>query len=604
MKYLSILLLLIMIAVVVPLPTTSATEMKHAVVDSELRSRLSPVVDIDQNMGTGMLNASLVPVARFYRQVGFQPVWNGPEGLLPQGEILLQLMSHVSDAGLFAADYRPSYFETTRPFGVASSAAAQLATLAPHIQLDVLLTDGVLRYAQHIHQGRIAPETLSRIWPAWRRTETRDVPIELAQAVKENRLHAYIESLHPGGRAYQELQKALGHYTRIAQTGGWPAIAPGPTLRRGDTGPRVGALQRRLAITGDLSVDTPGMPVVYDGIVESAVKRFQRRHGLRDDGLVGRRTLAELNVPVAQRITRLILNMERRRWLPDDLGQRHLIVNIPAFELRLVETGVTVAHMRTVVGKKRRQTPIMSAWMTYLEFNPYWNIPQKIARKDILPKAISDPEYLTSQGIRVFDSWDSQAQELDPTHIAWENLSGRYFPYRLRQDPSDLNALGQVKFMFPNPHSIYIHDTPGKALFNRQGRSYSSGCVRVETPMMLAHYLLQVQGWDQARLEAAISAGHRKTVLLDNPIPVHLVYFTAWVDEEGQVNFREDIYGRDQQLIIALSRGESDPTTFDNTAEKDALIVDRALSPGFISRADTPSPKPAGEAPGKPMAGI
>ena len=188
----------------------------------------------------------------------------------------------------------------------------------------------------------------------------------------------------------------------------------------------------------------------------------------------------------------------------------HLMVNIPAFELSVMEADSRVDRMRTIVGRIKRQTPIMSGTMTYLEFNPYWNIPQKIARKDILPKVIGDPDYLTRQGIKVFDNWDDQASALDPAAIAWNNLSGRYFPYRLRQDPSEVNALGQVKFMFPNDYSIYIHDTPGKSLFGRQGRSFSSGCVRVEAPMALAQYLLNGQGWDRTRLETTIANGQRQ----------------------------------------------------------------------------------------------
>ncbi|MBC2744014.1 MAG: L,D-transpeptidase family protein [Desulfosarcina sp.] len=229
--------------------------------------------------------------------------------------------------------------------------------------------------------------------------------------------------------------------------------------------------------------------------------------------------------------------------------------------------------MRAIVGKKRRQTPIMSDRMTYLEFNPYWNIPRKIARRDILPKVISDPAYLTRQGIRIFDSWDRQALELDPMTIEWEKISTRHFPYRFRQDPSDLNALGQVKFMFPNHHSVYIHDTPGKALFDQQERNFSSGCVRVEKPLALAQYLLSEQGWDRARLEATIAQGQRQAVVLDSPIPVHLVYFTAWVDEDETVNFREDIYERDRRLLIALGKRTSDLVFCSNNAAKDHLLA-------------------------------
>jgi murein L,D-transpeptidase YcbB/YkuD len=339
-------------------------------------------------------------------------------------------------------------------------------------------------------------------------------------------------------------------------------------------GYRVEALRHRLSVTHDLSTDMPLHSIAYDEIVEAAVKRFQRRHGLRPDGLVGKRTLSELNVPVDQRISRLQINMERWRWYPDSFGNRYLMVNIPAFELSVVEAGTRIDSMRAIVGKKRRQTPTLSGRMTYLEFNPYWNIPRKIARKDILPKVVGDPDYLNRQGIRVFDSWDHQARELDPTGIMWENLSAHYFPYRLRQDPSDVNALGRVKFIFPNPQSVYIHDTPGKSLFNRLERNFSSGCVRVETPLDLAQYLLYDQGWDRARLDAAIANGQRQTVVLENPIPVHLVYFTAWVDVQGEVNFREDIYGRDRALLVAFKNRDTNPVFCSTDASKKNRMAD------------------------------
>jgi murein L,D-transpeptidase YcbB/YkuD len=245
--------------------------------------------------------------------------------------------------------------------------------------------------------------------------------------------------------------------------------------------------------------------------------------------------------------------MERWRWYPDSFGDRYLMVNIPAFALTIVDTPDRIDNIRVIVGKKNRQTPIMSDRMTYIEFNPYWNIPQNIARKDILPKVIHDPSYLSRQGIRVFDSWDRSAQELDPTTIDWGNLSARYFPYRLRQDPSQRNALGQIKFIFPNPLSIYIHDTPGKSLFNCQERAFSSGCVRLEEPITLATHLLGDQGWNRHRLETLTAHEKAQSVVLTTPIPVHLVYFTAWVDGDKTVNFRKDIYGHDARLVQALN---------------------------------------------------
>jgi murein L,D-transpeptidase YcbB/YkuD len=554
-------------------PITVAAEVLQQQGISDLDEGLTTAAHLNDTRTNTAGIDPMMPVARFYHTVGHSPVWVDAHGWRPEGEALLAAIGDPANVGLGSDKYLLPSLRKAYTDLVAFSDTFQVNDLKQCIQLDVALTDTVLRYAQHLSQGRVMPESLSPQWLAQRRVATRDIPAELAQALKADRLEAYFESLHPKGKAYRRLRKALQQYERIRRSGGWPSIAPGPTLQTGDAGFRVEALRHRLHMTDDEPTEGPADQAGYDQYVEAAVERFQRRHGLQADGLVGKRTLTELNIPVEKRITQLQINMERWRWFPDSLGDRYLMVNIPAFELSVVEADTQINSMRAIVGRKRRQTPILSDRMTYLEFNPYWNIPRNIARKDILPKAITDPTYLARRGIRVFDSWDDQARELDPMSIPWESLSARYFPYRLRQDPSDVNALGRVKFMFPNPLSVYIHDTPGKVLFDQQARSFSSGCIRVNAPLTLAQYLLSNQGWDRARLEAAVARGQRQTVVLNKPIPVHLVYFTAWVDAEGRVNFREDIYGRDRRLLIALNSRHADVIICSNDRLKNNLMA-------------------------------
>ena len=491
-------------------------------------------------------------VARFYRLVGCRPVWAGPGGLRPNGEVLVQAIAKAPAAGLDLADYALPELEAAKIGIVQGPGDRPWAATDACIRLDVLFTDRIIRFARHLAQGRVAPEQIHRQWRAQRRSISRDIPFELAQAVKNDCLRPYLESLHPQREAYQRLRSALRQYEKIRRSGGWLPIDAGPTLRQGDTGPRVAMLKVRLKMAGDGFDAGPIETDAFDQRVTVAVRHFQRRHGLKEDGLVGRETLAALNTPVEKRIDQLRLNMERWRWLPDSFGNRYLMVNIPAFELTIVDSGQPIERIRAIVGRKDRQTPIMSEQMTYIEFNPYWNIPQTIARRDILPKAKQDPSYLIRQGIRIFDGWDRDARELRPTRVAWNQLSVRHFPYRLRQDPSRRNALGRIKFIFPNPQSIYIHDTPGKSLFHRQVRAFSSGCVRLEKPITLAHHLLNDQGWDRNRLDAVTARKKRRSEVLSAPVPVHMVYFTAWVDDDQAVNFRGDIYGHDARLFQAL----------------------------------------------------
>ena len=507
-------------------------------------------------------------VTRFYQKVGYYPVWTGSAGLLSRGKTLVQTIADAPRAGFITADYLPP-----DPESPIHGIRYPGSTVAPHLQLDAMLTAGLLRYATHLSQGRVRPETLSGQWMALRRPAIRDIPAELAIAVRQGRLMEYIESLHPRTTAYEKLRTALKQYEMIEQAGGWPTIEAGPSLRTGDAGPRVVSLVQRLCATGDFPGQTPPEDHKFDETVAAAVRHFQQRHGLTADGVIGDQTLGELNVSVQARIRKIKLNMERWRWYPDDLGDRYIWVNIPAFALQVVDGDQAIHTSRVIVGKKSRKTPIMSRQMTYLEVNPYWNIPRKIVRKNILPRATADPEYLIRQGIRVFENWDEQARELDPLAISWEKLSRRSFPYRLRQDPSQVNALGRVKFMFPNSQSIYIHDTPGKGLFDQHIRAFSSGCVRLENPISLAQYLLKDQGWDRGRLESAVAKEKRKTVILNNPINVHLAYFTTWVDQTGQVHFAKDIYGRDRRLLLAIEGAASETIRCENKEGEGTLLA-------------------------------
>ena len=610
MKLQTIITLLLMMVTLCQSPTMAAAKTTHAAVEDELQALLTPIAQVGDEKSDAARGNLLTPVARFYRMVDYRPVWVDANGLRWQGKILWRAIMASSSDGLRPDDYLfPALAEPWND-SVSFSDAPHLSYLKQYVQIDVALTGVMLTYANHLWQGRLASETLTHLGFTDQPARSRDLPVELAAAVKEDRLSAFLEALRPRQKAYRRLKSTLKQYEQIRETGGWPAIAPGPSLQLGDQGPRVSALRSRLNLSGDLTADLPVDDLRYDQGLETAVMRFQYRHGLVPDGVVGRKTLAAMSVPIEERILQLQLNMERWRWYPDSFGKRYLMVNIPDFTLNVMEGDWMVRRMRAIVGKSRRKTPTLSGRMTYLELNPYWNIPRKIARKDILPKVISDPDYLTRQGIRVFDSWDHQAPELDPAGIIWENLSSRYFPYRLRQDPSDVNALGRVKFMFPNPQSVYIHDTPGKALFNRQKRIFSSGCVRVETPLDLAQYLLDGQGWDRTRLEAAMMSGRRQTVVLDDPIPVHLVYFTAWVDADGTVNFREDIYNRDRDLLIALNHRHSDMIVCSNDAMRNHLMAvcsPLPTDPNAMADASTriaAAIESTGDVAGDPMTGL
>jgi murein L,D-transpeptidase YcbB/YkuD len=278
--------------------------------------------------------------------------------------------------------------------------------------------------------------------------------------------------------------------------------------------------------------------------------------------------------------------MERWRWLPQNFGKRYILVNTANFELDIIENGQTVASTRAIVGKKKRPTPTLSRKITYMELNPFWNVPHKIAVNDILPHIKKDPNYLKDKSIRSFENWKDGAKEINPESIDWDMVTKKNFVYKLRQDPTNSNALGRVKFIFPNKFSIYLHDTPARKLFNKTKRTFSSGCVRIEKPLKLAAYLLSDNSkWTYEKLTAAVNSKKTRVILLSDPINIHILYWTAWVDKDGIVNFRDDIYGRDRRLNIAINEKIDSPEVIYGK-KSDKKVLSFKTRPEFNSPVD------------------
>jgi murein L,D-transpeptidase YcbB/YkuD len=413
------------------------------------------------------------------------------------------------------------------------------------------MSGAFLRYAGDLREGRLNPERL-KAKLSWDRPALAPVSA-LQSAMRSDDLDAHLDRLVPATPMYRELRRLLREYRALADRGGWPTLAEGDTLEPGMTGPRVAALRQRLSASGDITVYDSD-PDQFDAGLEQAVRRFQKRHGLSVDGLVGPNTYAALNVPVEARIRQIEVNMERWRWMPDDLGRRYVMVNLAGQQVELVDSGFTELRMRAVVGKPYRETPVFSDTMTYLDFNPTWTVPPTILEEDIVPKLRENPQYLAQNDMTLYAGWSADAPVLDPTMIDWERVNPKLLPYRIVQAPGPENPLGQVKFMFPNRHHIYLHDTPSRHLFDRPVRAFSSGCIRVAEPAKLAEAVLEgTKGWDIARVKAEMADARPNRVRLADPLPVHLTYSTVWVGEGGTVNFRPDLYGRDARLAEALT---------------------------------------------------
>lgn len=345
----------------------------------------------------------------------------------------------------------------------------------------------------------------------------------------------------PDERYITGLEQALAGYRAIAAQGGWPTIGDGEKLKPGMRDPRLAAIRRRLAITGDLPRSYMS-GAYYDSGLELAVRRFQERHGLAGDGVVGPATIEALNTPVEALIDQISANIARWRQSAPRLGERYVLVNIPAFELEVIEDGATVMRMEVVAGRAERPTPIFSDRIDYIEFQPYWNVPESIVRRDLVPEFISNPSYAADNKFEVV----RQGQVSDAAMVDWTVYQGASVPFNIRQAPGPTNALGRVKFMLPNRYNVYLHDTPAQYLFLRSERAYSSGCVRLEHPREFAQYLLGDNAdWPATRIDAALDGDRTLQVPLARPIPVHFIYMTAWADRQGNVQFRKDVYGRD-----------------------------------------------------------
>lgn len=358
------------------------------------------------------------------------------------------------------------------------------------------------------------------------------------------------EAAAPGPAEVLRTEYALVGLRGVAVIGGWPLVGSGAVLRQGEHDQRVPLLRRRLEQLVAVDADS----LLYDPALGAAVHGFQLRHGLAPDEVVGRKTIAALDVQAVERAHQLALTLDRLSMLPQERGSRYVLVNVAAGTLAMVVDDSVHGVMRAIVGRLDRPTPTITSAITQIELNPYWHIPVRLAKLDVLPHLRQDPEYWREQDIRVFADWQNGAAELDPALIDWTAIGPEDLVYKLRQEPGPLNPLGRIKFIFDNKYSVFIHDTPGRSRFDSLSRYFSSGCVRIEDPDALTAFLLQ--GAD-ARLRAQIADARKgddpKRFDLPQPVPVYLVYWTAWVDGDGTVNFRDDVYGRDGAAPVAVS---------------------------------------------------
>ncbi|WP_433924728.1 L,D-transpeptidase family protein [Vreelandella sp. 21] len=496
-------------------------------------------------------SSALLPVEDFYQQLNQRPVWQD----INRVEALVQALNSLEDDGLAPSDYDAG--SLLNAFQVSQQAGA-----LAQADFDIQATTALLLALEHLSRGKVNPNEVEPKWDI-PRPERRYSLLRIAHAVENDDIQGALDYVRPSSTEYAQLRDALRQYRTLAEKGNVPYLAGrDEALRPGDTNEDVLVLRQRLAYWGEtnlLAADSNAYPMIevqsavsnqstYDAELERAVKQFQRRHQLQEDGVVGQRTRLALNTPVTSRIDQLRVNLERARWIkPTQTNEPRVWVDIAGYRLHYTRPNGEHWDARVVVGTPRRETPIIHSAISHLTINPSWTIPPTIMREDVLPQVRRDPGYLARRNIQVLSP---SGERLNADAIDWQRPGA----VMLRQVSGGGNPLGRVVVRFPNSEMIYLHDTPARGLFQRDQRALSSGCVRVEGVTEFAQLLLQDSGSRHQLSSLLNSSGSDRNVNLPQRIPVALHYLTAWPNAQGEVEFRDDIYRRDADLLAALSR--------------------------------------------------
>ena len=491
----------------------------------------------------------------FYAARSHSPAWTSGRKLAGEFGQALDLLENAEADALDPNQYDLEWLSARRKHLEGRIVGRAMEQDDELVELELRTTAAVLRWARDLSFGRFDPTRRGE----WVRPKLDLAPDDLVRtAADAGDLSSLPEQLRPTNKQYGALLQLWREQSALAAAGGWGQLRPSGVISPGARHPVIADLRQRLAVTGELGPAHRNGPVTLDDTLADALRAFQRRHGLSPTGAIDAPTRAALNVPAEGRLRQIEVNLERWRFLPRELGRTHIRVNIPDYQLALVDNDRVRLDMRVVVGEPESATPVLSDVTTHIVFSPYWNVPESIANDEMLPALMGDPDYLARNNIELVRVDGDTVEPLDPESVDWSEPLGQGL--RFRQRPGSTNALGLVKFVLSNHLSIYLHDTPADGLFSRVSRALSHGCVRVERPVELAHALLAGPEWSPERVEQAMHQMEEQWVKLERAVPVHLLYFTVWVDEAGRAQFRPDIYGHDGTHARALAararRGE------------------------------------------------
>lgn len=496
-------------------------------------------------------------IGQMYQYNGYESLWTDPA----VAELLDEINEAVDLDGLHEEDYMLPGLKNLE-------LGEKLKDLELNARVDreLALTESFLRLAYHLRFGKVDPVSLDPNWNYKKRLDMDDPVPLLSQSIKNREVKSLMSRERPDHEYYFELREVLARYRQIEANGGWEPVDAGKTIKPGNTDKRVVSIRKRLMASGNLEEtdEKEDLSPVYDAKLQEAVINFQKLLGLDPDGKIGKKTIQAMNVSVGDRINQIRVNLERLRWIMHELGDDFLLVDIPGFKAFLMKDGKRVWEEKIIIGKAFTETPVFKDELEYLEFNPTWTIPPGIIKRVVLPNLKKDPGYLEKKGYLLLDF---NGKKLDPRSIDWKNANG--FPYMVRQPAGEKNALGRVKFIFPNPHFVFLHDTNQRKLFNRYPRTFSAGCIRVENPFELAELVLQTRPeWSREKMDQLVASGKTTRVHTNENIPVLITYTTVGVNDEGEAVFKPDVYNRDPGVLKGLQGPITVSSEVKNVIEK------------------------------------
>lgn len=468
-------------------------------------------------------------------------MWASPSGLTACGAKAVEKFKNIADEGLSERDYQ---------YGL--DAAAKLSSgQMPYQEADRLINDAMIRYIDQVRNGRFDPKMADRT--IIMRPEDLNAPA-IIKAGAESGSCEWMDRQEPPYEGYRQLKPVLKKYRQIEAQGPWPTLPNNLSISDGESDSNLGTVRFMLGRLGFLDAGDVSDSSSYDGTLSNAVKAFQSSHGLLADGNIGPLTVKELNKTPKQRVNQILVTMERWRWLPRNPGQRHILINLAGFELQGVENNQVTLRSNIIVGADYRETPVFTANMTEVKFNPSWTVPHNLAVKDKLPKIKENPSYVRNNNFVLTQTVNGKTQVVDANSVNWSNVNSSNFNYTLRQTPGDHNALGKIRFTIDSPFSIYLHSTPDKHLFDYPIRTFSSGCIRVQKVAELGAFAMNSPDWPVSRMQQEMQGNETRVIKMPRSIPVYLNYLTVWTDENGVTHFMPDVYDQDRLVLQAMKR--------------------------------------------------